>query len=166
MSKNFIVYCSKIFLVIFCILGLNAGKAAATQATRKDGINLSEVTSAEMGFAILIPEGAKTLQKSKWATTYSLVLKGGANEINVSLSPMGVDSLDELVNTATETGGKEILEKGPVENGFLVVKKWGPLTQVWLSRKGAKNSVTVKVTVPDAYKALAQEIANSLKVTK
>lgn len=138
--------------------------AAKKPAARKDGIKLSELTSAEMGYAILIPEGAKTLQKSKWATTYSLVLKGGVNEINVNLTPMGADSLDELVNTATETGGKEILEKNSLEDGFLVVKKWGPLAQVWLSRKGAKNSVTVKVTVPDAYKALALEIANSLKV--
>lgn len=144
-------------------------KATTTPATNKptartDGIKLQEVTSEEMGFEILIPEGAKALQKSKWATTYSLVLKDGINEININLTPMSANSLDELVNTATEVGGKEILEKNSVENGFLVVKKRASLIQVWLSRKGKNNSVTIKVTAPDSYKALALEIANSLKV--
>lgn len=146
-------------------------KATTTPATnkpitRKDEIKLQKITSDEMGFEILIPEGAKTLQKTKWATTYSLVLKDRINEININLAPMSVDSLDELISTATEVGGKEILEKKPVENGFLVVKKQASLIQVWLSRKGKTKSVTIKVTVPDAYKALALEIANSLIVTQ
>ncbi|MFB0564227.1 MAG: hypothetical protein ACETWK_00940 [Candidatus Aminicenantaceae bacterium] len=147
-------------------------KAATTLATkkpaaRKDGINLQKVKSAEMGFEILIPEGAKTLQKSKWAITYSLVLKDRINEININLTLMSANNLDDLANTATMTGGKEILEKKSVENGFLVVKKGrGSLIVVWLSRKGKKESVTVKVTVPDTYKAIALEIAKSLKVTK
>lgn len=154
-----------LFSCLTLVIACGGKKKGDAKKSGDAKITLEKKNVDKMGAEILLPKGAKTLAEGKLSTTYSLVLSDGANEINVQLLGSASKDLKSLVRMATMIGGKKILQKKAVEGGFLVVKKdTGPLSQVWVSRKGKGGGITAKVSVPDKHKDLAVKIALSLKV--
>jgi hypothetical protein len=130
---------------------------------KKAKITLEKKAVPEMGVELLIPKGAKTLQKGKMASTFSLPLPGGMHEINVHITGAAHKNMKGLVRMATMMGGKKVLEKKKIDGGFFLVKKArGPLTEVWVAKTKGDKGVTVKVSVKDEHKGIAVKIGKSL----
>jgi len=129
---------------------------------------LEAVGSPEMGYQIRVPKGAKVLGKSKLSHTYSLVLSDRINEINVSLSPIGEDSLAAALSTVQMAGVQEVLEKSELGPGqYDIVALWGPGTQqVHAYRRKGRVSIRAKCAGPATQQALLKEICGSLEIVK
>lgn len=136
-----------------------AVEAAATRAPEPPAaITLSDVTVADMGVALKIPEGARTLQASAASTTYSLPL-GGLHEINVQVMGFSEDSLDGAQRSATMLGGT-VAEANEREGAFeIVLAPRGVLQTVHTFAAGK----SVKCTGPRDRLELLREICSSLR---
>lgn len=121
-------------------------------------ITLSDVTVADMGVALKIPAGARTLQASAASTTYSLSL-GGLHEINVQVMGFSEDSLDGAQRSATMLGGT-VAEANEREGAFeIVLAPRGVLQTVHTFAAGK----SVKCTGPRDRLELLREICISLR---
>lgn len=130
-------------------------------------ITLENVQGPKMGYTIDIPKGSKTLAKGDMGHTYSLVLPDGMMEYNISLNPIGADSLAQFVRSATMMGQKKIDVKKATAGGFLLVKApRGATIEVWFTKKGKTAKITAKCFGPKKGKDLLVKICTSLKVTK
>jgi hypothetical protein len=127
------------------------------------GADLEEISDAAFGYRILVPKGAKTLQKDEYGHVFSLPLAGG-NEYNVAVGKVRAASLDDAVSTATMMGTKEI-EKKDAGEYYLVVKvpQFGT-QEVHVYKKGA--DLNVKCTGPEKDQAKLLEMCTSLKSAK
>lgn len=141
-------------------------KTKAADPAEAKAIELEEISDEGLGYTIQIPKGAKTLQKTDMAHTYSLPLPGGLFEYNVHLTGAEMKDLADLERMATMMGGKEIDEKKELEGGgYMVVKKpETKILEVWVAKKG-KKAVTAKCSAPVTEKEKLIEICTSLEAT-
>ncbi len=145
-------------------------KATKTTAKKKGGakVVLESVKDKDMGYEIMIPKGAKVLQKDKLSGhTYSLPI-GSGQELNIHITGVANNTLASLKKNATMMGTKDVEEEKKLANGgFIVVKKpQFSVQEVWVAKKGKGASLTAKCTGPKAQKAKLKEMCSSLKVTK
>jgi hypothetical protein len=135
----------------------NAARAATPAAPA--AITLSEVTVPDMGVALRIPEGARTLQASAASTTYSLPLPGGLHEINVAVLGFSETTLDGARRAATPMG-ETVAEAAEREGGIeVVLAPRGVLQTVHTFGDGK----SVKCTGPRERLELLREICGSLR---
>lgn len=139
-----------------------AAAAAAVRAAAEPepaAISLAEQEVADMGVALKIPEGSRTLVASAASTTYSLALPGGLHEINVQVRGYGEPSIDRAQNDATMLGGSvaesQELDEGGIE---VVLAPQGVLQRVFVHRDGK----SVQCTGPRDQLELLREICGSL----
>lgn len=145
---------------------MREAEASATTAVRSAAttpapaaITLSEVTVADMGVALRIPEGARTLQASAASTTYSLPLPGGLHEINVQVIGYSETTLDGARRAATPMG-ETVAEAAEREGGIeVVLAPRGVLQTVHTFGDGK----SVKCTGPRERLELLREICGSLR---
>ncbi|MCB9631118.1 MAG: hypothetical protein H6721_03080 [Sandaracinus sp.] len=133
--------------------------AAARAAEPPAAITLAEVTVPDMGVAMKIPEGARTLAASAASTTYSLPLAGGLHEINVQVLGFSEDSLEGARRAATMLGGT-VAEANPTEGGFEVVLAPQGVLQTVHAFAAGKSA---KCTGPRDRLALLREVCGSLR---
>ena len=160
MKKEYLVS-----LIILTAMFHFSGLAAENKITYvKKSHDFTDANENKVGFEILVPKGATVLNKDQTSATYSLLLPGGLYEINIHVTAGGAKELSELIFNATLMGGKKILEKTVVKNGFLVIKKEAMgLEEIWFVRN-KKSRISVKVGYPKKYRVDALKIANSLIV--
>ena len=133
-------------------------EAAVRTPTAPAAITLTEVTVADMGVALKIPEGARTLQAGARGTTYSLAL-GRLHEINVQVTGISESSLDGAQRTATMFGGT-VAEATERDGKFeVVLSPQGVLQTVHTFAAGK----SVKCTGPRDRLELLREICGSLR---
>lgn len=143
--------------------GATETRAAVASATARTNeapaaITLTEVVVEDMGVAVKIPEGARTLRASAASTTYSLSL-GGLHEINVQVMGMAEDSLEGAQRSATMLGGT-VAEANERNGGFeVVLAPQGVLQTVY----GFAASKSVKCAGPRERLELLREICGSLR---
>ncbi len=133
-------------------------------------IPLTRIADAEMGYSISIPVGSKTLRKSRFGHTYSLVLAGGLHEYNVNLTSLDVSSLDDAKSTAVLADQAELELASEITDGYIVIKKPSGIGQVlsiqevWVFKRGNNKSVTAKCTGPTGQLNNLRAICDSLSV--
>lgn len=137
-----------------------AVRRAAAPAPEPATIALAEQAVADMGVALQIPEGARTLRASAAATTYSLPLPGGLHEINVQVRGYGESDLERARGDATMLGGS-VAEASELETGGLevVLAPQGVLQRVFVHREGK----SVQCTGPRERLDLLRTICGSLR---
>ncbi len=135
-----------------------AATAAAARLAEPAPVTLTDVTVAEMGVALKIPEGARPLQSRAASTTYSLPL-GGIHEINVQVMGFSESSLEAAQRTATQLGGT-VQEANERDGGFeIVLAPRGVLQTVHAFAAGK----SVKCTGPRDRLPVLREICGSLR---
>lgn len=140
-----------------------AAAAAAVRAAAQPepaAITLADQEVVDMGVALKIPEGSRTLVASAASTTYSLALPGGLHEINVQVRGYGEASIDRARSDATTLGGS-VAESRELEEGGLevVLAPQGVLQRVFVHREGK----SVQCTGPRDRLELLREICESLR---
>jgi hypothetical protein len=122
-------------------------------------LELEQVTVADMGVTIRVPRGSTVLAASEMSTTYSLVLEGGMNEINVQVRGIGETQLARAREDATMLGGE--VQEAKEENGRIELVMAPVAGLIQRVNVYTRDKSTVCSGPPENL-ALLREICNSV----
>ena len=143
-----------------------AAKTAKAAPAIQTAVPLSRVADKSVGGSLLLPTGSKTMREMAEQHDWWYQPKGSAIGYSTTLTAVwSASDMAQAVKVATMTGGKELVGKKAIKNGFIVLKKPRGITQeLWVFQNDKGKKLAAKCNGPAKELKTLMAICGSLRV--
>ncbi len=143
-----------------------AAKTAKAAPAIQTAVPLSRVADKSVGGSLLLPTGSKTMREMAEQHDWWYQPKGSAIGYSTTLTAVWpAKDMAQAVKVATMTGGKELVGKKAIKNGFIVLKKPRGITQeLWVFQNDKGKKLAAKCNGPAKELKTLMAICGSLRV--